>query len=78
MTKAVKAIINANVVLENGIIFDGTVLISGDTIIEIGKSSDIKIPDGAQCIDAQGAYVGPGFVDIHVHGGGGYSSQSRL
>lgn len=74
MTKAVKAIINANVVLENGIIFDGAILISGDAIIEVGKVSDIKIPDGAQCIDAQGAYVGPGFVDIHVHEGGGYST----
>lgn len=28
------------------------------------------IPAEARRIDARGAYVGPGFVDIHVHGGG--------
>lgn len=26
----------------------------------------------AQVLDAKGQYVSPGFVDIHVHGGGGY------
>ena len=63
---------NAQVVLENGIIWDGVILLSGDRIVVAGKKADIDIPDDADRIDAEGAYVGPGFVDIHVHGGGGY------
>ncbi|MGN1069521.1 MAG: N-acetylglucosamine-6-phosphate deacetylase, partial [Candidatus Fimadaptatus sp.] len=27
---------------------------------------------GAEVLDAQGLYVAPGFIDAHVHGGGGY------
>lgn len=29
--------------------------------------------DGAEVMDAAGLTVGPGFIDVHVHGGGGYS-----
>ena len=29
-------------------------------------------PEADCYIDAEGAYVGPGFIDIHTHGGGGY------
>ncbi len=32
----------------------------------------VEIPDGATVIDDQGLYAAPGFVDLHVHGGGGY------
>ncbi len=60
---------NANVVLETGIIFDGNVIVEDDIIKETGKN--LQIPDGAEVIDAEGLYVGPGFVDIHNHGGNG-------
>ena len=66
------AIKNAKVVLEYGIIFDGVILIEDDRIINVGKADDVAIPDNAVCYDAAGAYVGPGFVDIHVHGGDGH------
>ena len=69
-----KAIVNANVVLENGIIWDGIILISGDRILEIGTSEDVEVPTDAEIIDAKGAYAGPGFVDLHVHSGGGYTT----
>ena len=68
---AIKAIINANVVLENGIIWDGAILLENDRIKDTAPMSKVQIPDGAEIIDAAGAYVGPGFVDIHVHGGEG-------
>ena len=69
-----KAIKNAKVVHERGIIWDGVIVISDGRILDFGKKEDVEIPDGAEIIDAEGAYVGPGFVDIHVHGGGGFST----
>ena len=68
---SIKLIKNANVVLENGIIWDGGILIDGDKIIKADKIDNIEVPNDAEIIDANGAYVGPGFVDIHVHGGAG-------
>ncbi len=71
------AITNARVVLEGGIIWDGVILISGDRIINVGPRSEIEIPSDAAVIDAEDAYVGPGFVDIHVHGGGGFETHKE-
>ena len=71
-----KAIKNAQVVLENGIIWDGIILIDGNKITDYGSSRNIEIPNGAEVIDAQGAYVGPGFVDIHCHGGNGFCTSN--
>jgi len=77
MTKSkITAIENAQIVLENGILWDGVLLLEGERILSYGSAREMKgqIPADAVRIDAQGAYVGPGFVDIHVHGGGGYST----
>ncbi|HCL84006.1 MAG TPA: N-acetylglucosamine-6-phosphate deacetylase, partial [Chitinophagaceae bacterium] len=41
-----------------------------DRITEIGEGN-IKVP-GAVELDANGNYISPGFIDIHVHGGGGH------
>ena len=73
--KNMKAIVNAKVVHERGIIWDGVILISEDKIVSYGKRAEISIPEKAEIIDAEGAYVGPGFVDIHVHGGGGHQTS---
>lgn len=72
--KTTCAIVNCQLVLEQGIIWDAVVLLSGDRIEKFGGVRDIEIPDGIEIIDAEGAYVGPGFVDIHVHGNGGYQT----
>jgi len=68
---------NCNVVLENGILWDGAILTEGDRIVSVGREEEIEAPAGAEAIDANGAYAGPGFVDIHVHGGGGYSFDAH-
>lgn len=70
------AVVNAKVVHERGIIFDGRILFEDDTILKYGKSSEIEIPADAEIIDAEGAYVGPGFVDIHVHGANGHQMST--
>lgn len=74
MNSGIIAIYNAQVVLENGIIWDGVILVEDGKISKVGSSREVDIPEDAMQIDAEGAYVGPGFVDIHVHGGGGYST----
>lgn len=42
-----------------------------DLFVQDGKIV-ASIPPSAQTIDARGCFVAPGFIDIHVHGGGGY------
>lgn len=67
---------NAKVVQETGILWDGVILLDGDRIAAVGDRREVEIPADAEMIDAQGAYVGPGFVDIHVHGGNGHMFDS--
>ena len=68
--KTTLAIKNCRLVLEDEMIDGGTILLSGDKILAFGKAEEIGIPSGIEVIDAQNNYVGPGFVDIHVHGAG--------
>ena len=63
-------IINGRIITPYRIIDGGTLLISGTTITAVGEG-DIEAPD-AEVIDAGGNYISPGFIDIHVHGGGGH------
>jgi N-acetylglucosamine-6-phosphate deacetylase len=46
-----------------------TALVDGATIAAAGAHVDI--PVDAETVDVHGAYVVPGFVDVHVHGGAG-------
>jgi N-acetylglucosamine-6-phosphate deacetylase len=63
-------IFNANIITPSGFVKDGTLIISGGKIAEI-NAKNIAL-DNALEIDAKGKYVAPGFIDIHVHGGGGH------
>ena len=62
---------NAQLVLESGILWDGALLLQGERIIKYGKQRDMEeeIASAEIRIDAKGAYVGPGLVDIHSHAG---------
>ena len=72
--KTLKRIENAQIVTEYGILWDGALLIADGVIAQVGKARAVEKPAGAEVIDAKGAYVGPGFVDIHVHGGNGFDT----
>ena len=63
-------IYNGNIITPSKIINGGCVLITGDTITEVSEHN-IEAADAIE-INAEGKYVAPGFIDIHVHGGGGY------
>lgn len=47
----------------------GSLVIQGGEIVAIGES--VEVPSEAQVIDVGGRYIAPGFIDIHLHGGGG-------
>ena len=62
---------NARIVSEHEIISNGALLISGGKIAKIGKTGQMEAIENAERMDAKGMFLGPGFVDIHVHGGNG-------
>jgi len=61
---------NGRIITPYRLIENGTVLINGNKLEKI-VSGDIVVP-GALELDAKGHYISPGFIDIHVHGGGGH------
>ena len=64
------AIINANLVMRDHLITDGVLLMENGKITAFGEKRRLAVPEGCEIIDANGAYVGPGFVDIHTHSDG--------
>jgi len=63
-------IYNGKIVTPFKIIEGGCILVIGNTIAEVGEKN-IEVENAIE-IDAKGKYVSPGFIDIHVHGGGGH------
>ncbi|MBX5321686.1 MAG: amidohydrolase family protein [Candidatus Bathyarchaeota archaeon] len=62
--------------IKAGLLIDGTgrepltnpvVVIKGDKIAEIGKESEIKIPEEAKIVDLGNLTILPGLIDAHVH-----------
>jgi imidazolonepropionase-like amidohydrolase len=46
---------------------DETIIVRGDRIAEQGPSGKVRIPEGAQTVDARGKFLMPGLWDMHVH-----------
>lgn len=63
-------IFNGNILTPYRVIRQGTVVVSNGKIIEVAKGN-IEVTD-AEEIDAKGKFIAPGFIDMHVHGGGGH------
>jgi len=61
-----QAIINAKFVVDDAI-FEDKVLLFSDKIVGFSD----EVPEGVACVDAKGAYVSAGFIDLHIHGSGG-------
>jgi N-acetylglucosamine-6-phosphate deacetylase len=62
-------IFNGKVITPYTIMENASVLVSEGKIIGIEEGNP-SFP-GALEIDAKGQYISPGFIDIHIHGGGG-------
>lgn len=65
--------INAKIITPDTIIEDKAVVCENGNIVDI--TSVIPKNDDCEIIDCKGRYLSPGFADIHVHGGGGYSAM---
>lgn len=63
-------ITNGDIITPYRYIRNGTVLVENGIIIGVHEGN-VDFPD-AQIIDANGNYIAPGFIDLHVHGGGGH------
>jgi len=68
-------------VVENGTLYtptrvipDGAVVVEGQRIQAVGRRNELAIPRGAQRLDASGGSIVPGFVNMHIHGVGGYGT----
>lgn len=63
-------LINGCILTPQGWMKDGSVLMSDGRILEV-TNSDLAVI-GARVIDVKGMYIVPGFVGMHIHGGGGH------
>jgi len=63
--------VNGAAILPDRIIEDAAVLCTSGRIRAVGTRKKIKAPKDAQIIDAKGGLIGPGYIDIHVHGAEG-------
>lgn len=66
---ASKVLSGARVVLPTGTVENGRVIVGGERIVGAA-------PADAPSLDLSGHWIVPGFVDMHVHGGGGASFTS--
>ena len=61
----------------NGVLILGDRLLPGGAVevragrIHAVRPADVPPPSDAEIVDLGGDYLAPGFVDLHVHGGGG-------
>jgi N-acetylglucosamine-6-phosphate deacetylase len=68
---AYRLLAGARVVTPDGVLSPGWIRLAGDVIDAVGMG-DARVHELA-AVDLHGSWVLPGFVDMHVHGGGGAS-----
>ena len=66
---ATEAIVGGNLVNLDGeeALLDSVILLEGNRISAIGKRSELDVPDTADVINAQGKWLIPGLMNMHVH-----------
>ena len=66
-------ITNAGVIVPDQVLSGHAVACRDGRITWVGPSSHAPTADADCVLDAPGQYLAPGFIDIHIHGGGGFS-----
>src|ERR1043165_6562435 len=66
---SVIAIVGASLIDGRGgpVVRDSVVVIRGERIVAVGTQGEVKIPSGAEVIDAKGLTLLPGLIDSHFH-----------
>ena len=54
-------------VVSGDILDDTVMLVRGSRIERIGPKGQVEIPEGAEVIQADGKYLMPGLIDMHIH-----------
>jgi N-acetylglucosamine-6-phosphate deacetylase len=62
-----KAVVNANILVDNDILTGYGVLFD-ETIVKIAKDCDLDKSVLEEVYDGDGKFLSPGFIDIHIHG----------
>lgn len=67
--KSVMVIVGANLIDGRGgpVIADSLVVIEGDRIAAVGERRWMRVPAGAEIVDAKGLTLLPGLIDSHFH-----------
>jgi N-acetylglucosamine-6-phosphate deacetylase len=63
-------ILNATLVLPDRLVRDGAVDVAAGVLIAVGAREGLHHWSGDE-VDAEGGFLAPGYVDMHVHGGDG-------
>ena len=63
------AFVNVNVIpMETEQVLENqTVIVEGDRITTIGPADEMTVPEGAEIVEGNGAYLIPGLADMHYH-----------
>jgi imidazolonepropionase-like amidohydrolase len=68
LNRRVKALTDVSLIDGTGkYIKKATIIIEGSRIKEVGKETEVKIPESAEVIEFKGKTVIPGLIDCHVH-----------
>lgn len=71
-----KCIINGKIILPDQIV-EGKALVFDQKIEAIVPPSELDQYENLEMIDAEGQYVSPGLVDVHIHGCGGEDTSDN-
>ena len=72
------ALVGGKIVTPFRIIENSVLTTKDDKIFEIGYADDLNISDNSEVIDIKDHYLVPGFVDLLVHGGGGFGFSDGI
>lgn len=64
------ALLNAKLIVDDAIL-ENKILLYDSKIVDIVEDIIISDSDNIDIMDAKGAYVSAGFIDLHIHGSGG-------
>src|SRR5580704_8393660 len=73
-SRSARLLTGGRVVTPEGVLSPGWIQVAGNLIDAVGPGmATPPVPPGLSATDLRGHWVLPGFVDLHVHGGGGTS-----